>query len=306
MKIRILSIVLIASWAPSFLLGQLPSHWEENCLTHNAFENSYASWSPDGEWIVFESNRDGDWEIYLMDRNGQNVKRLTHAPGEDRRPGWHPDGNTILFESKRNGDTELFTLNVKNQRVKRVGGDTSGRGELMFASFSPDGKRIAVSVKETEEKSNIVILSKRGKPLMTVVDNGNRNYYPRWSRDGKELLYFSRKDTGNTDDEIYRVDWQTSVEWRLTNEPGHNFCPAWSGDNSQIVYATSLEGTRPEIFIMDKDGNNKIRITHNADGETLLNWHPEEQKILLSAFRNGSYQVCELTLMHNQDTPFKR
>ena len=75
-----------------------------------------ASYSPNGENILFESNRDGNWEIYLMDKNGKNVQRLTTTTAENRRPSWHPNGRKVLFESNRNGKFELFTLKVKKQK----------------------------------------------------------------------------------------------------------------------------------------------------------------------------------------------
>ncbi|CAN0541709.1 unnamed protein product, partial [Scytosiphon promiscuus] len=75
-------------------------------LTKNNAEDRSPCWSPDGNTIVFETNRDGNWEIYLMNKNGKGLKRITENQFEDRRPSWHPDGNLILFESKRNGKTE--------------------------------------------------------------------------------------------------------------------------------------------------------------------------------------------------------
>ncbi len=59
------------------MFGQSKPFWKENCLTNNQFEDRYASYSPDRKWIVFESNRDGNWETYLMDWKGQSVKRLS-------------------------------------------------------------------------------------------------------------------------------------------------------------------------------------------------------------------------------------
>ncbi len=278
--------------------GQTNSSWKEKCLTDGGYENSYASYSPDGKWIVFESNRDGNWDIYLMDWQGKNVERLTINKADDRRPSWHPEGEKILFESNRNGNIELFTIRIKDRKETRLKAKAED-GELIFASYAPDGKRIAVSVTKSEEQSNIVILNKNGRKLKTLIANGKRNFFPNWSNDGKEIVYFSRYETNNEDDEIYRINLHSGNILRLTTWPKHNFCPSWSPDNMKIAYVTSMEDIRPEIYIMDKNGDNKTRITHNEYGETLPRWHPLENKILVAAFKNGNYQICELELSEN-------
>ncbi|WP_420320450.1 hypothetical protein [Flagellimonas sp.] len=287
------ALVFLIFILPLFLLGQTEG-WKETCLTNNSADDRYASYSPDGNWIVFESNRDGNWEIYLMDTAGENLKRLTNNPADDRRPTWHPNGGKVLFESNRNGTNQLYTIKIKSGKEQKLKGLVDS-GEPIFAEFSPDGKHIAVSIQEAEQQGSIVLLDKKGRILKKLVRNDYRNFYPKWSNNGKEIVFFSRKDTENTDDEIYRLNLSTGIEKRLTQWPKHNFCPSWSGDSARIAYATSMEGSRPEIYIMNANGSNKTRITNNNNGETLPNWHPSQNKILVTAHRNGNYEICVLT-----------
>ncbi|WP_136465905.1 DPP IV N-terminal domain-containing protein [Flagellimonas onchidii] len=287
-KKTFLQILLI----PCLLSGQVEG-WKEECLTNNPADDRYASYSPDGNSIVFESNRDGNWEIYLMDSKGGNVERLTNNATDDRRPTWHPNGKKVLFESNQNGVNELYTIKIhsgKRQKFKQL----SIKGEPIFAAFSPNGKRIAVSIQESEQQGNLVLLNKKGKILDTLIDNGKRNFYPKWSKDGSEIVFFSRMDTDNIDDEIYSLNLKSGLKKRLTYWHKHNFCPSWSADDTQIVYTTSMENTRPEIYIMNANGSNQRRITNNENGETLPNWHPSQNKILITAYRNGNYEICVL------------
>ncbi|MGX1931197.1 hypothetical protein [Flagellimonas sp. 2504JD4-2] len=278
---------------PFVLLCQ-NSVWKEKCLTSNSADDRYASYSPDGDWIVFESNRDGNWEIYLMDSKGGNTRRLTDDPADDRRPTWHPGGKKVLFESNRSGSNRLYTLKIASGSVQTLK-KLKISGEPIFAHFSPNGRNIAVSIQEAEQQGSIVLLDSKGKFLKRLIYNDFRNFYPKWSIYGNAILFFSRKDTENKDDEIYRLDIRTGAERRLTEWPKHNFCPSWSGDGKQIAYVTSMEGSRPEIYIMNADGTGKIRITQNENGETLPNWHPNQKKVLVTAYRNGNYQICVLT-----------
>jgi len=269
----------------------------EICLTNNSFHDRYASYSPSGGKIVFESNRDSNWEIYIMDSNGENQERLTFNESDDRRPTWHPSGEKILFESSRNGKSELHLIDIKSLKVKKI---SSFKESIpIFSSFSPDGKIIAVSLKESEDKSNIILLDTLGNLIKELTDNVKRNYYPKWSNDGKEIVYFSRKETNNLDDEIYKINLENGTEKRLTNWPKHNFCPSWSNDNSKIVYVTSMKDMRPEIYIMNADGENQIRVTYNEDGDTLPDWSPNGDKILITGYRNGNFEIIELKLELN-------
>lgn len=267
----------------------------ETCLTQNQTEDRYASYSPDGQKILFEAKRGAYWHLYIMDANGENQSPLTFGNYDNRRPAWHPKGKKIIFESNQSGKFELFTLKINNKKIKKLTAQPT-QGELVFASYAPDGKIIAVSLKESDNKSNIVLLNKKGKLIKWLTNTDKRNFYPKWSPNGKELVYFSRKETDNQDDEIYNLNVQTGEELRLTNWPKHNFCPSWSNDGKKIVYVTSMEKVRPEIYIMDVDGKNPIRLTDNENGETLPFWHPKENKILLTAYRKGNYEICELEL----------
>ena len=145
-----------------------------------------------------------------MDNKGKQLQQLTSDSADNRRPSWHPSGRKILFESNRNGAQELFTINIKNRKEKKVAAPLK-MGEWMFASFSPNGKHIAASVQISENNSHIILLNKRGKFIQKLVENDLRNYYPKWSSDDKEIVYFSRKDTDNKDDEIYRLNIETGA-----------------------------------------------------------------------------------------------
>src|SRR5688500_9895307 len=65
------------------------------------FLNINPSWSPDGQWLVFESRRHGDAELYVIASDGTSERRLTRSAGEDTHPSWSPDGETIVFDSNR-------------------------------------------------------------------------------------------------------------------------------------------------------------------------------------------------------------
>ena len=266
----------------------------EKCLSNNPADDRFGSYSPIGTQILFESNRDGNWEIYLMDADGTNQKRLTADSGEDRRPSWHPNGKAILFESNRSGKNELYRLELTDMALTQI--TSFDQAEPTFASYAPDGRSIATSLRQSEQISHIVLLNNNGRITKKLTYGDNRSFYPQWSHHGDEIVYFSRKETNNQDDEIYRMNIITGEEHRLTHWPTHNFCPSWSRDDRRIVYVTSMETIRPEIYLMDTTGKNPIRLTYNEDGDTLPFWSPTEDKILFTGYRNGNFEICVMEI----------
>lgn len=70
--------------------------------------------------IVFQSDRDGDWEIYVMNADGTNPSRLTNNPAGDYRPAWSPDGRYITFHSNRDDGTEIYVMNADGKNPIRL------------------------------------------------------------------------------------------------------------------------------------------------------------------------------------------
>ncbi len=270
------------------------SGYKEVQLTNNDFDNRFASYNKYGNSIVFESNRDGHWQIYIMGINGTNQKRIIKSASNDRRPTWHPYKSIILFESDRSGTNELYTFDLSKGITTKI--PIPLKGNKTFAQFAPNGKEIAFNYKKSDNNFDIYIIYYKGKRLKKIIDNTYKNLYPRYSPKGDEIVYFSRKHTKNKDDEIYAYNIILETEIRLTKMPQHNFSPIWSNNGELIAYSTSTEDNEPEIYLMKKDGKAKQRITFNSDEDTLPSWSPNDTNLLITKNKNGNYQICKILL----------
>jgi Tol biopolymer transport system component len=101
--------------------------------------DSRPSFSPDGHRIVFTSRRDRDFEIYVMNADGSDQRRLTHSPGIDTNPVFSPDGRRIAFMSNRHGYYEIYVMNADGSSQVRV---TRSSENSNFPCWHPDGKRL--------------------------------------------------------------------------------------------------------------------------------------------------------------------
>ena len=78
------------------------------------------TWSPDGSRIAFDSERDGNLEVYVMNADGTGQTRLTDNPAADGVPAWSPDGSRIAFMSNRDGDYEIYVMNTDGSGQTRL------------------------------------------------------------------------------------------------------------------------------------------------------------------------------------------
>lgn len=98
------------------------------------------AWSPDGEWITFSSDRDGNCEIYKIRVDGTDLSRLTTEPGIDCRPQWSPDAQWIAFTSNRTGNEDLFVMSADGSGIRNL---TAHPSVDDYAAWSPDAKHLA-------------------------------------------------------------------------------------------------------------------------------------------------------------------
>lgn len=97
-------------------------------------------WSPDGHWLAFATDRDGNIEIYKVRPDGTELTRLTRAPGVDAHPRWSPDGRWLSFTSNRDGNYDIFVMTADGSDVRPL---TRHSATDDHAAWSPDGKSIA-------------------------------------------------------------------------------------------------------------------------------------------------------------------
>jgi len=127
-------------------------------LTDDYFDETHPHWSPDGKRIVFASDRldppynysiaamKGNYDIFVMDADGKNIKRITTDPFNDIEPYWSPDGKKIVFNSDRNGVSNLYYVDLSMMTVSPLTNLLTGASS---PCWSPDGNKIAfISFKE--------------------------------------------------------------------------------------------------------------------------------------------------------------
>ena len=248
-------------------------------ITDSIGTKQYASFSPDGKKIVFEytSEYAPNTGIYVMDADGKNVVRLSANDNQDNEPSWSPDGKWIVFESYRDGNAEIYKMTSDGKTQIRLTQNTVVDWQ---ASWSPDGKQIVFCAQVANSDSpyyQIYLMAADGSHQIVLTDTDGDNSYPSWSPDGKKIAFSSSRD-GN--EQIYVMNADGTNQINLSDNQGNDFSPAWSRDGKYIVFCSSRDSTdgpqniNNEIYRMQSDGSNQVRLTDNPASDEFPTWKP--------------------------------
>jgi eukaryotic-like serine/threonine-protein kinase len=158
-------------------------------LTFGPVTNAYPVWSPDGKWIAYFSFRDGKYNIYRKPSDGSGVEELL-ASDQDHTifaDDWSRDGKTLIYQrgtgAGQDGGREIWALPLEGERKAQIRVPEGSVGRL-----SPDGRWLAYQTLESGLPEIFVVAADGGQGKWQVSPTGGQ--FPRWSHDGKELLYF--------------------------------------------------------------------------------------------------------------------
>ncbi|RKU38138.1 hypothetical protein C6496_07500 [Candidatus Poribacteria bacterium] len=200
-------------------------HWQ---LTNFPGGASDLTWSPDGQWIAYAHDAVGrqDTDIYRIDINGKNLKRLTNL-GLDYGPAWSPDGQWLAFYSvnllERKASIYMGAKDGKNLREITK---SSARGP----TWSPDGRQIAFPLSHGIGISHITVIDvdvndENQQERHQLSDNPGFNKFPAWSPDGEWIAYVSKVDSATID--LYVINLVTEKQRKLTGHLSNVSGLAW-------------------------------------------------------------------------------
>ncbi len=250
-----------------------PDGNSQSQLTETEGFNEYnPSYSADGSQIVFDTDRDGNQELYKMNANGLGETRLT-TDSEfvwtfDGEPAFSPDGSEIVFarvnvkgENSTDRDIDIYTMSANGGAATRV---VHVDGNDSQPSFSPDGSKIVF----TEPGQTISVVGEDGSDLTPLASGTN----PSWSPDGS-LIAFERNE------QVFLMNADGSNQQPVID--GQQ--PAFSPDCTRIAYVNSTFVEDPSgeggtstigIYTADLDGSDEQTVLSGSEQVANPDWQP--------------------------------
>lgn len=237
-------------------------------LTSGDRLESSPSWSPDGKAIAFFSrNRAGDDVDLRIVEVATGATVIVKGEGREKGPGapvWSADGRRLAYlganASRRN---EVWIVNRDGGGLRDISSKFEARGKADI-SISPDGKRV-VYVAGMRGPFPIVITDvDSGETRNLTADSDVMNESPRFSPDGRRIVFTSsRDDPMRTRNDIFVMNVDGSGVRNLSRHPHEDFNPQWTADSKRVVFA-SLRSGSTQLFEVDVDSGETRRLTNNA------------------------------------------
>lgn len=237
-----------------------------------------------GGLIAFNSNRNGNNDIYVVDSISREITQLTFGSSDDRVPFWSPDGKQIAYQSNADGDWEIFTLNLSSGVTQQV---TTNDCNDFAPNWSPDGKRFTF-YSDCDGNREIYIMDIDGDNRSQLTETVSiYNWFPTWSPDGNQITYSSNL---SGEYRIYVINADGT-----SPHPLHPGCiSSFSPDGQSIIFTTYCSDSG-DIWIMNRDGSN-VRKLSDYDNNTNPAWSRDGTKIVFQSDRSGNDEIWVMNL----------
>lgn len=260
-------------------------------------ENSTPTPGVNGK-ITFESNRDGNAEIYVMNADGSGQTNLTNHPAGEHNPSWSPDGSRITFESDRddgqNYTSKIYVMNADGSNQQRL---SSAAGDDYAPVWSPDGSKIAFT-SYRDGNAEIYVMNADGTNAIRLTNNLGTDQSPSWSPDGRKIAFESRR---NNKTGVYVMNADGSNQTPLTDNLTTAFSPAWAPDGSRLAFVgRGSSSSNFRIFTVNPDGSGQVGLTLDTSSTADPVWSPDATKIAFLDYRDraSTNSTPELYLMN--------
>jgi len=271
----------------------------------------FTSWSPDGKKIAFYSVRNQDAEIlkkyrmpyeyllYFMDATGGNQKRMLDFPVIDF--AWAPDSRRLFVISAHEGSDrdspEVLSANVNPLASVYVvdwqtGAQTRlpGSGRNCSAAWSPDGTRLAVTFGDVENGA-IHVIGADGRSSSKLTDGSTIDYRPKWSPDGKSILYvaYPKTDAAATDGGIFVIGANGEGKRRVTEEALTYV--RWSLDGSMVLLQSENA-----VRLADLAGKKQVLLSSGLRRAVNGIFTPDGKAVMFCSNDEGAWNIYSIGL----------
>jgi len=260
----------------------------------------------ENQYLLFSSDRDGDWDIYGMKLNSFISQKITENGIKDVEGSLSPSGAKIIYKSNYlNGETEARRIDNEDGSVNFENFEIYGDDDLFIMNIDgSDSKLFFENQKRSSDPIDVEVDGQATLGLSVQTDEIDIEGSPEWSPDGSKIAF--HKDTqGNGVFEIYIVDADGKNIQQITNLGGINWGPSWSPDGTKLVfYSFSPDSQKWFLKVVDLTdslgGSFKITQIEIGMEGTMPQWSPISDQIVFASRKNGFWGIFLTNLLASE------
>lgn len=234
--------------------------------------------------LVFQSDRDGFQELFLMDYDGHNQRRISGHKSTSGYSDWSSTGDAIAYMSYFSGTPGIYFVDLATGTKVPI----YREGVLNLSpSFSPDGKFVAFASAGSDGNIDVFVCERSCQQPRRLTTAAAIDTNPAWSPDGKQIAFTSNR-AGKPQIFVMDVDGQNSR--RVTFEGDYNEGATWRPDMQQIAYATRV-GNKFKVAATNLIDLTTRILTQGEDSYEEPSYSPDGQKIAFTRRRGRDAQV---------------
>jgi Tol biopolymer transport system component len=237
--------------------------------------------------IAFMSDRDGNWEIYIMDRDGANPVNLTNSPARDGIPLHAPGQDRLIFASDQGSQSlDILAIGLDGSDVSNIT-QTTDSNEIPIA-WSPDAGHV-IFASDRGGASEIFLVETSGEGLANLSQRDSAQSFDDWSAETGQLILTTASDLGPS---LLITDPDGGAQQALTDGSYPAGGGNWSPDGQKVAFmAIGPETSALDIFVVDVSGGEPVNLTQSPSNESFPRWSPDGSKIAFSSDRDGNSEI---------------
>jgi len=294
MKYLIITVylVVVSCFTSSSVLFAQTNNDYKILLKEDNIENAYPRLSNDAKKILYQSNRTGKWQLYIMEIDNKAQLQIMNDNFNNNFPDWSADNKWVAFVSDRDGNEEIYLMKTDGSELKRL---TNDPGRDIHPYFSPDGKYILFNSTSAGNSFDIYRYTIESGKTERLTSSTDDETCARYSPDMRQIVFL--KNNAATDD-VFVMNLSNFLPENISHSSSfeHGW-PIYSADGKWIYYSSMENGTY-SIYRITPDGTGKEQLTHAKAGEddARVNVASNEEFMIYNKKVGKTIMICSMSL----------
>jgi Tol biopolymer transport system component len=275
-------------------------------VSGSAGDNTGGAWSPDGARVLFQTNREGNWDLFVAGADASLPTNLTkqldrmHGQADDTQGVWSPDGSKIVF----NRGAELWVMSSDGA----IAGALSNLPNIQSVSWAPDGRSVLASTRATTAgaRNDLVIIPINGGAARPVTSTATVDEYPGgFSSDGSRIVFSAIGASGKFDTFVAAADGSGAVNITPNTPDSSESTAVFTADGGTVLLSSTREGGA-KVFRVATTGGAATRVTENnltglLAGDYPRAATPDGSRVLFTRYLTSRETVVGTVAMDGSD-----